>query len=322
MTKYIIKRVLLLIPTVLGIILVLFILLYTFPTSTISRMPIHRGDDALDSLFSFLNAKTNIVTQYVRYCYNIIVHYDFGPQSGMQRNIANELTARLRSCLSLLGMGVGATLIIGIPLGVYTAVNKDSKRDRIINVIILFFSAIPNFTIAFLLTLFLCVYLRVLPLIPSYTQPIAYVLPALTLSVGGIASIARMTRTSMIEALGQPFVTALASKGLRESAVIYKHALKNALIPIISALGVLISQLLFGTLVVEYFFNIQGLGTYMLRAINSRANFEILGTAVVLTIVLAVTNLASDVLYAFVNPRIRLQYGKTDEVKMEKEAEA
>ena len=117
-----------------------------------------------------------------------------------------------------------------------------------------------------------------------------------------------MTRTSMIETLSQPFITALSSKGLNASSIMYKHALKNALIPVISSLKVLISQLLFGTLVVENFFNVPGLGSYSLRAINGRASLEILGCVVVLTLILSATSLVSDILYAVINPKIRQRY--------------
>ena len=296
------------IPAVLGIIFVMFALLYVLPASRISSMTISGGGDALDKLFSYTNAQRNIFTQYMRYCYNVFLHFDFGKSSSFPTTIANELGFRVRYCLALLGSSLAVTMLAGVTLGVYIAVHKNTKRDRIINSVLLFFSAIPNYTIAILLTLYLCVYLRVLPLMPTYTMPIAFLLPALTLSIGGVASIARMTRTSMIETLSQPYISALTAKGLREREVIYKHALKNAMIPVISTLRVLISRLLFGTLVVEYFFNVPGLGMYTLRAINSRTNHEMLGCVVVLTLILSGINLASDILYAFINPRIKSRY--------------
>ena len=308
MPKYILKRFVLLIPAILGIIFIMFLLMYILPASRVGSMPIYGDGDALDSLYTTVGAGKNIFTQYIRYCYNVFLKFDMGWSSSYPQSITSELGFRTRYCIALLSAGVGATLLVGIPLGVYIAVHKNKKRDRIINAILLFLSAIPNYTVAILLTLYLCVYLRVLPLNPNYTQPIAFLLPALTLSLGGVAAVARMTRTSMIETFSQPFITALSSKGLGESSVIYKHALKNALIPVISSLKVLISQLLFGTLVVENFFNVPGLGSYSLRAINARASFEILGCVVVLTLILSVTSLLSDIIYAAINPRIKLRY--------------
>jgi ABC-type dipeptide/oligopeptide/nickel transport system permease component len=159
-----------------------------------------------------------------------------------------------------------------------------------------------------ILALVFCVSLRLLPILQSYTSPQAYILPAVTIALGGIASVARMARSAMLEVLEQPYITTLRSKGLGERSVVLKHALKNALLPIISTLGGFIAQLLCGTLVVEHFFNVPGLGSFMLTSISFRDHFEILGCAVILTIILMCLNLASDILYAFVNPKIRLRY--------------
>jgi ABC-type dipeptide/oligopeptide/nickel transport system permease component len=199
-------------------------------------------------------------------------------------------------------------MIIGIPLGIYAALRQGRAGDRVVSVISLFLSAIPPYSIAIILALVICVWLRLLPILQSYTSPAAYILPAVTIALGGIASVARMARSSMLEVLEQPYITTLRSKGLGERSVVLKHALKNALLPIISTLGGFIAQLLCGTLVVEHFFNVPGLGSFMLNSLSFRDHFEILGCAVILTIILMCMNLASDILYAFVNPKIRLRY--------------
>jgi ABC-type dipeptide/oligopeptide/nickel transport system permease component len=199
-------------------------------------------------------------------------------------------------------------MIIGIPIGIYAALRKGRTGDRVVSVISLFLSAIPPYSIAMILALVFCVSLRLLPILQSYTSPAAYILPAVTIALGGIASVARMARSSMLEVLEQPYIPRCAQRAWRRGVLFLKHALKNALLPIISTLGGFIAQLLCGTLVVEHFFNVPGLGSFMLTSLSFRDHFEILGCAVILTIILMCMNLAADILYAVVNPKIRLRY--------------
>ena len=322
MTRYIVKRILMIVPIVLCVILVLFVLLYLLPASNLNKMPIYGGGDALDSVFEFFNAQGGFFTRYIRYCYNILFHFNFNLVNARGYWLADNLFLRIRTTLYILACGVGATLLVGIPLGIYTAVRKNSLGDRIVNIVSLFFASIPNYSLALVITLIFSVYLRIIPLLTSYTSPIAFILPTLTIALGGISSIARMTRTSMLEVLDQPFVVGLRAKGLKESGVIYRHALKNALVPIISVLGGLISQMLCGTFVVEHFFNVPGLGSYMLRSVGQRNHFEILGCTVVVAILLSATNIASDILYSLVNPQIRLRYAKNRSGRLGKGAAA
>ena len=271
-------------------------------------MPTYHGGDALDAFLKAINAPDNFFAKFVRYIYNIVIYQDFGRSTATRAGLMSDISYRIRNTLFLLLSGVGVTMITGIPIGIYAALRKGRAGDRVVSVISLFLSAIPPYSIAMILALVICVSLRLLPIVQSYTSPIAYILPAVTIALGGIASVARMARSSMLEELEQPYITTLRSKGLQERSVVLKHALKNALLPIISTLGGFVAQLLCGTLVVENFFNVPGLGSFMLHSISFRDHFEILGCAVILTIILMCMNLASDILYAVVNPKIRLRY--------------
>jgi peptide/nickel transport system permease protein len=298
----------LIIPVVLVILFILYTLIYFLPASRMTMMPIYHGGDALDSFFTAIKAPDNFFAKFVRYIYNIVVYQDFGRSTATKAGLISDISFRIQNTLFLLLSGVGVTMIIGIPIGIYAALRKGRPGDRVVSVISLFLSAIPPYSIAMILTLVICVSLRLLPILSNYTSPAAYILPAATIALGGIASVARMARSSMLEVLEQPYITTLRSKGLGERSVVLKHALKNALLPIISTLGGFIAQLLCGTLVVEHFFNVPGLGSFMLSSLSFRDHFEILGSAVVLTIILMCMNLASDILYAVVNPKIRLRY--------------
>jgi peptide/nickel transport system permease protein len=308
MIKYIIKRILMIIPIVLGVIFVIFVMLYFLAGSSIRQMPISGDGDFLDSIFTFFNAGDNFVTKYIRYCWNILIKLDFGRSGNFGVSLARELRYRIRNTLFLLGSGVGVMLIVGIPTGVCAAVRKNRPGDRIINIATLLFSAIPGFSTAFFLTLVFAVYLKIMPVLISYTSPKAFLLPALTIALGGVASIARMVRASMIETLEQPYIIALRSKGLNETGVVYRHALKNALVPVVAVLGGLVSRLLLGTLVVEHFFSVPGLGSLMMTSVGMRDHNTILGCTAILTVILTATNIATDILYAFINPQIKLMY--------------
>ena len=321
MTRYIVKRILMILLIVLGVVLILFVLLYSLPGSNISQMPIYGGGDALDSIFELINAGDNFFTKYIRYCFNILFHFNPNPTGTAGPPSADSLGLRVRNTMYILVSGVSATLIVGVPVGVYAAVRKNRLADRVINIVSLFFAAIPNYALATIITLVLAVYLRLLPVANSYTTPSAYIMPTLTIALGGIASIARTTRASMLEVLDRPFIIGLRSKGLKEAGVVYLHALKNALVPVISVLGGFITQMLCGTFVVEHFFNIPGLGSYMLRSVGQRSHFAILGCTVVIAIILSVMNLVSDILYSLINPQIRLRYAKSHRIKPGKEAE-
>ena len=302
------------IPILLGVIIILFLILYYIPASNVRFISMQGDGDFLDSVFSFFKAGENLITKYLRYCYNVFFKFDFGRSGRMLPRLTFELKYRVSNTLKLLFSGVGAAMLVGIPLGVYSALRKHKTADRIISIITLILASIPSYSMAMLVTLLLVLSLNLLPLIPSYTSPVAFVLPMITISLGGISSIARMTRASMLEVLDQPYITALRSKGLGNTAIIWRHGLKNAFVPVVSILGGLIAQLLCGTFVVEYFFTVPGLGTLMLKSVSMRDHFAILGCTVVLTVILSVTNTAADILYALINPQIRLQYNNANKL--------
>ena len=307
MLKYTIKRILIVLPIVLLIIFILFILLYSLTGSRIRNMPIYRNGDVLDSVFTCLNASDNLITKYIRYCFNVLVYSDYGRLTS-GRQLSGVLTGGALNTVILLACGAITALLIGIPLGVLSALRKDQMADRIISVVSLIFNSIPNYMTAVIIALFFVLYLGILPMLHVKPTPAMYIMPTLAIALGGISSITRMTRASMIETLKQPYICALRAKGLDNFSVVYRHALKNALIPIISVLSSFISQLLFCSFVVENFFGVFGLGSFMIRSLGVREHYEILGCTVIMTIIIAATAIICDVTYAFLNPQIKLRY--------------
>jgi len=176
------------------------------------------------------------------------------------------------------------------------------------NIVTMVLSSVPVYALALVVAIVFVLQLRLLPMSPITVTPSVFFMPTLTIMLGGISSVARMTRTSILEVLDQPYITALRAKGLKESSIIFRHALKNAMVPVISVMGGFVSQLLCGTFIVERFFNIRGLGSYLLGAVGVRGHYEILGSTVILTAILAMLTIAADVLYVAVNPQIRRRY--------------
>ena len=310
MIGYIAKRVLLILLIVLVIIFIIFLLLYRLPVSMVRTMPAFGDGDFLDSIFNFFNASDTFFTKYLRYCYDLLIHRNMSRSAGLRAQLSREFSYRITNTLKTLLFSVGVTLLVGIPLGAHAAVHKDSKKDRAINAVTLLLSAIPNYAVAMVLVLVLSVRLGILPVINTYTSLTAYIIPTLVIALGGISLITRITRTSMLEILEQPYITALRAKGLRENNIIMRHAFKNALVPVVSILGSFVTQMLCGTFVVEQFFNVPGLGSMLLRTITSREHTELLGCTVVLTVFLAATNIVVDVAYTLLNPQIRLRYSR------------
>ena len=312
MTRYIIKRILMTLLIVFVATFIVFVLLHWIPQfddlMRFSPFFTIEGDgDALDYIFAFFNASDNIFTRYLRYVYNAIFHFDFGVTWYMAP-LVYELAERTRNTLIILSAGTALTLITGIPLGIYAAVRKNRLGDRIANILTLILSSVPIFAMAFVILVFFVLHLGVLPAAWRYLTPSVFIMPTITVALGAIASIARITRASMIEVLEKPYINALRARGLKESQVIYRHALRNALIPVVASLGGFISQLIIGLFVVENFFTIHGLSSLLLQALDALRPLHLLGSVVFMTVILAVANLASDISYAIINPKIRLRY--------------
>ena len=319
MTQYVIKRVLILIPVMLGVIFILFALMYNLMGSSMKFMPIDGGGDALDSFFSFFNIEGNFISRYLRYCYNVFVHFEFGVSSTSSRPVLNSLPLRVQLTATLTFLSAGITFLVGIPLGIYSAMRKNRWQDNSISFITMLLSSIPNYCLAMVLCVFFALRLRVLPLF-GFQSPIHFFIPVSTLAVTGIASLIRITRTSMLEVFDEQYITALRSKGLKERMVIFRHALKNAMVPVVSVLGTIVAQLLCGSLVIENFFSIPGLGAYMLKSVGSRDHFALLGCTVFLTAMLLIVSLVSDIVYAAVDPQIRQRYSRASARKIRKGA--
>lgn len=320
MSRYVFKRLLMLIPVILGVTIVIFTLMYFVPGDPATAI---LGSAAEPWEYEALREKMGLNDPYIvrllSYLKQVYIDFDLGNSYLTGVSITQELMGRLPRTLALGFISVFVSVCIGIPLGVNAAVHQGTAGDWLPMTIALFGISMPGFWLALMLVLIFSVQLGWLP--PYGMGGIEYwILPILSGSFHGIANLARQTRSSMLEVLGSDYVTMARAKGMPEKSVIYKHALPNALIPIITILGTTLARI-FGTgMLTETIFSIPGVGYYMVKAVNNRDYPAVQGSVLMLAIVFSIVMLLTDLVMAMVDPRIKAQFASRGGEKKKKEA--
>lgn len=320
MSRYVLKRLLMLIPVILGVTIVIFTLMYFVPGDPATAI---LGSGAEPWEYEELREKMGLNDPYIvrllSYLKQVYIDFDLGNSYLTGVSITQELMGRLPRTLTLGFISVLVSVFVGIPLGVNAAVHQGTVGDWMPMTIALFGISMPGFWLALMLVLIFSVNLGWLP--PYGMGGIEYwILPILSGSFHGIANLARQTRSSMLEVLSSDYVTMARAKGMPERSVIYKHALPNALIPIITILGTTLARI-FGTgMLTETIFSIPGVGYYMVKAVNNRDYPAVQGSVLVLAIVFSVVMLLTDLVMAAVDPRIKAQFASRGGEKKKKEA--
>lgn len=308
MTRYVIKRILWMIPVILGVAIVIFTIMYFTPgdpatlilgtNSTEAEREILRVQLGLDQPF---------FVQLVTYLKNVFLHFDFGTSYQYKTPVITGLMSRMKYTLIVGVLCMLLQVCIGIPLGVTAAVHHNGIADRICIFAALIGVSMPQFWLALLLVIAFSLKLGILP--ASGIGGLAhYILPCIANSLGGVAVQARQTRSSMLEVIHSDYITTARAKGLKERTIIWKHALPNALIPLITIIGNGFGMCLSGTVIIELVFSIPGVGTYMTNGIGSRDYAVVRGSVIILAICFSLIMLIVDLIYAFVDPRIKAQY--------------
>jgi peptide/nickel transport system permease protein len=244
--------------------------------------------------------------QYGRFIWGV-ARLDFGTTLRGQRDVFGEVIIRFPTTMHLAGMSVAFALLMGIPLGIISATKQYSIFDGGATFIGLLGVGIPNFWLGMMLLIIFSVNLGVLPSM-GFTTPMHWILPTITIGTGSAAIIMRMTRSSMLEVIRQDYIRTARAKGQTEGKIIFRHALKNALLPVTTVAGLQFGALLGGAILTETIFAINGVGRFMWQAISQREHPIILGVAFLLAVTYSVVNLLVDILYSFIDPRIRAQY--------------
>ena len=307
MYKYICKRILMMIPVIIGVSLLVFLVLKMTPGDPARVVAGSEADEAtVEQIREELGLNKPVLQQYVDYMLNLL-HGDMGTSYTTNKPVAEEILARMPTTFILAFAGVFVAVLIGIPLGIISATKQYSILDYISTLLALGGVAMPNFWLGLMLILLFSLKLGWLPSGggDSWT---AYVLPAITLGVGATANFMRTTRSSMLEVIRQDYIRTARAKGAGEGRVVMHHALRNAMIPVITVIGLQIGTLLGGAVVNETVFSLPGLGTLMINAINQKNEPVVLGCLITFAIIFSLGNLLIDILYAFIDPRIKSQY--------------
>jgi len=307
MWKYVLKRLMALIPVLLAIILLIFAIMEFTPgdeaTMALGGMA---SEEAKEAWREAQGLNDSFVVRYANYIYGI-VQGDFGTSFRTNKAVLDEIATRLPVTIELAVVSIIFALLVSVPIGLISAVKQNTIFDYTGMVAALLGIAMPSFWLGMLLILLFALQLGWLPSGGSGSLS-ALILPAFTVGASCAANLARITRSSMLEIIRQDYIRTAKAKGVSRRTVILKHALRNSWIPIITVAGLQFGTLLGGIVVVENVFAWPGLGNYLITCITSKDTPSVLGVIVIFTIIFALVNLLVDIIYAFVDPRIKAQY--------------
>ena len=308
MIKYIIRRILFLIPVMIGVAFCVFTLLYLTPGDP-ARMVL--GDLATEESLQEFREKEGLndpfLVQFGNYLYKAVTQGDIGRSYITKRPVMQDIMGAFPYTLKLSAFAMLIAILIGIPCGILSAIKQYSFFDTITMIFAMIGLSMPVFWLGLLLILYFSVHLRWLPS-SGFDTFSAMVLPAVALSAQAISMVTRMTRSSMLEVVRADYVRTARAKGQNESVVIWVHALRNALIPVVTLCGLQFGHLLSGAILTESIFAIPGVGRLMVEAIKMRDYPTVQGGVLFVAVAFSVVNLLVDLVYAYIDPRIKAQY--------------
>lgn len=307
MGKYVGKRLLQIIPTLLGVIIIVFSIINITPSNP-GRMILGNvaSQENVDALNHELGYDRPFPLRLANYIWDV-VRGDFGRSYISNRPVFVELFARFPVTLELSLLSIAVSLLIGVPLGILSAVKQYSLIDAVSSVSAMFFAAVPSFWLGIMLILLFSLVLGWLP--SNWKGDIAsLVLPVLTLSIPYAAGFLRLTRSTMLETVRQDYVRTSRAKGASEVSIIWRHALPNAILPVITSAGVSFSYLIGGSVLVESIFGIPGVGLLIIDSIRRKDIPQVMASIIFLSFVFLIVLVLIDVGYAYIDPRIKARY--------------
>ncbi len=304
MLRYLTHRVLYTLPVVWLVVSLVFLLIHLVPGDPVMQM-LGEGAPAADieATRHAYGLDVPLGQQYLHY-WKGVLHGDLGPSLRFNQNVATLIAQRYPYTLQLTLAALLVAILLSIPAGVHSAQRRNRWDDRLLSVVSLFGLSFPNFALGPILILFFAIKLGLLP-VSGAGSPAHLVLPAITMGGALAAILTRMVRTSMLEELGQDYIRTARAKGLPEHAVVYRHALRNAMIPVITVLGLQFGALLAGAIVTETIFSWPGIGRLTIQAIGNRDYYLVQGCILAIGLTYIAVNFLTDLLYSVANPRIR-----------------
>lgn len=306
MFGFIVKRLLLAIPTILGVIFIVMLTIELVPGDPVELMlGEHATREAVEKVRTALGLDRPLMTRYLLYVKNLF-HGDMGRSIRENREVTKEISDVWPATLELTLAAMLIAIVLGVSVGIISAVKPNSWFDSVNRVVSLLGLSMPVFWTGLVLIVIFSFWLRLFPV--GGTGSLRHlVLPAFTLSLPSVAMISRMTRSSLLEVLKEDYVRTARAKGLSPKVVILRHALKNALIPIVTLSGLQTGQLMGGAILTETVFGWPGLGRLMVRAIFARDYILLQGAVLVFALAFVIINLLVDLSYSFLDPRVSTQ---------------
>jgi peptide/nickel transport system permease protein len=311
-TQYVARRVLAIVPVLFGISVLVFVLVHLIPGDVAQiLLGTQATQEQIETLRRTYGLDRPLPLQYADWLSHV-VRGDFGVSLRTSRPVLPDLVSRFGVTVQLTMLSMLIALLVAIPLGVASAANRGRRSDAISRVVALLGLSIPNFWLGTMLILFVSVVLKWLPP-PGFVSLLdnpwlaiqTLILPSLALGTAVAAFIMRMVRSSLLEVLRQDYIRTAHAKGLGEQVVLYRHALKNAFIPVLTVIGVQIGYLLGGAVIIESIFSLPGMGRFLLDSINNRDYSIVQGGVLFIALIFSVVNLLVDLVYGWLDPRIR-----------------
>jgi peptide/nickel transport system permease protein len=322
MIQYILRRLLQLVPVIIGVTIVVFTLIFISPGDPARMLlPQDATDTDVAHMRHLMGIDQPFLLQYAHFLFGFkspggdgsfdykgLIALDLGRSYVSNRPVFSTILDRFPNTALLSVVALVLSIIISIPFGIISATRQYSRIDMTVTVLALIGLSMPAFWLGMMLIWVFSVQLHIFPSLANPSKLLSIVLPAFTLATMNTAVQTRMTRSSMLEVIRQDYIRTARAKGLEEKRVVRKHALRNALIPIVTVIGLQVGQLLVGAVLTETVFSYPGIGTIMVDAIQRKDTPQILASVVFVAIVFTLVNLVVDILYAFIDPRIKAQY--------------
>lgn len=315
MLKYIFKRILMMIPVLLGVLFLVFTMNEISPGDPAAMIA---GDAAsvevVEQIREDLGLNKPLPVRFFNYTKNLVLHGDLGTSYKTKRPVLDEVMDRLPTTILLSLTSAAFAVFLSIPIGIISAIKQNTWIDNLLMVLALIGVAMPAFWQGLMTIILFSVKLGWFPSY-GFTTPAHWFMPVLTIGTGAMASLVRITRSSMLEVIRQDYIRTARAKGQTERKVIISHALRNSMIPIITAIAIQLGSMLGGAIVTETVFAIPGIGMLMIQSIKARDYTTIQGAVVVIAVMFSLLNLVVDIIYTFVDPRLKSIYQTKRKVK-------
>ncbi len=309
MIKYVFKRLLLMIPVLLGVSLIVFTIISLSPGDPATViLGTDAPKEAIDALNHELGFDQPLPVRYLDYITSAL-QGDFGNSYRTGQPVFDEIFSRFPNTLKLALCAIVLSVLIGVPIGILSAIKQYSILDYISTVSAMFLASVPQFWLGLMAILIFAVNLGVLPATGNDTW-LSYIMPTMAMALPCAAKNLRLTRSSMLEIIRQDYIRTAKAKGAPPRTIIWKHALRNAMMPIVTNVGVNFGQLLGGMVVIESVFGMQGIGTLTITAIRMKDIPQVTASVIFLAFIYSAVMLVIDLAYAFIDPRIKARYVK------------